>query len=58
MDTETFYDEKIAESTFENGDRATGEFYREMMTVFFIAKDKNGETYETAEIPAIRFDLR
>jgi hypothetical protein len=56
-DTETLYQEWIERCTTADGDKYTGEFYREMLTWYFKAVDKNGDEYDTTEEPAIHPDL-
>ena len=56
-DTETLYQEWVERCTTTSGDKYTGEFYRENLTWYFKATDKNGEEYDTTEQPAIHLDL-
>lgn len=53
----TRYLAERGELTFENGDKATGEAMYEDGRMWFLAIDKNGQEYETDEIPAERLPI-
>lgn len=56
-DTETLFENWITRCTTSNGDKYTGEFYRESLTWMFKVTDKDGNEYDTTEEPAIHLDL-
>lgn len=51
------YNERFEGTTLKNGDKCTGFITFEKGMPIFICLDKNGNEYETTEMPCFRIDL-